>query len=213
MLDWRPPLTLMAGAVELQSWLDRARSGDAAAFERIIAHFERMLYAVARHTTSCENDALDGCQDAVLRAWQGIARFDGDAAVVGPWLARIVRNCCIDRTRRAQRVQSHAQRGLAAADGVAHLLDPNRSPEELAAAGEVAAAVEQAIARLPADQRVTLTLMRAGFAYAEIAETLGIAEGTVKSRIARARVALRALLTGEPTMEPLSGRQRSRSNK
>lgn len=183
-----------------ESWLERARAGDAAAFDRLVALHERTLYWLARALTPTADDALDACQEAALRAWRTIGRFEGPAANVAPWLARIVRNCCHDRWR------AHHGAVLAPLDeadaGRGRRLDPTRGPEDLALSEETAAAIERAIAGLPAEQRATLALARAGFAYAEIAAALDIAEGTVKSRIARARATLRLALTGQPIVEP-----------
>jgi len=201
--------------VDDEAWLDRARAGDAAAFDRLVTRHERALYALARALSPTADDALDACQEAAIRAWRAIGRFDGPAANVAPWLARIVRNCCLDRGRALRRIAVRLD-GLPNAAGDASevrsgaiRLDPERDPEALALAAETAAAVERAVAELPAEQRATLALARAGFAYEEIAEALGIAEGTVKSRIARARAALRLALTGLPIVEPPAAEARS----
>lgn len=181
-----------------EAWLERARAGDAAAFDRLVARHERVLFALARALSPTEDDALDACQEAAIRAWRAIGRFQGPAAGLAPWLARIVRNCCHDLGRALRHVPEPLD-GEAAATA---LLDPARDPEALAMASETAAFVERAVAALPAEQRATLALARAGFGYAEIATALDIAEGTVKSRIARARATLRQSLTGSPVMEP-----------
>jgi RNA polymerase sigma-70 factor (ECF subfamily) len=163
-------------------------AGDPRAFGELVARHRDRLWAVAIRTLGDREEAADALQDALLSAYRAAARFRGDSAVT-TWLHRIVVNACLDRARRRQsrptvplpEVETTAVR---AAPGGSW--DPDR---------ETAVTVWAALAQLPAEQRAPLVLLDIeGYSVAEIAEMLGIAEGTVKSRCARGRARLAVLL-------------------
>ncbi|WP_329105809.1 RNA polymerase sigma factor SigM [Micromonospora sp. NBC_01699] len=166
--------------------------GDRDAFAQLFHRHRDRLWAVALRTLADREDAADALQDALLSAHRAAARFRGDAAVT-TWLHRIVVNACLDRIRRRQ------------AHPTVPLPDGSRTDEtgrwvgvEPAAPApdhDTALVVQQALARLPAEQRAAIILVDVqGYPIAEVAIMLGVAEGTVKSRCARGRARLALIL-------------------
>jgi RNA polymerase sigma-70 factor (ECF subfamily) len=174
-------------------------AGDPHAFGELVARHRDRLWAVAIRTLGDREEAADAVQDALISAYRAADRFRGDSAVT-TWLHRIVVNACLDRARRRQsrptvplpEVETTAVR---AAPGWPS--DPDTDTRVM---------VWAALAQLPADQRAPLVLLDIeGYSVAEIAEMLGIAEGTVKSRCARGRARLAVLLGHLRTSPSTSG--------
>jgi RNA polymerase sigma-70 factor (ECF subfamily) len=165
-------------------------AGDRDAFAVLFQRHRDRLWAVALRTTADREEAADALQDALLSAHRAAPRFRGDSAVT-TWLHRIVVNACLDRLRRRQ-----AHPTVPLADGGAYP-DAPRGVEPAAPVvdHDTALVVRAALAKLPAEQRAAIVLVDLqGYAVAEVAEILGVAEGTVKSRCARGRVRLATLL-------------------
>jgi RNA polymerase sigma-70 factor (ECF subfamily) len=156
-------------------------AGDRDAFNELVRRHRDRLWAVALRTLGDREEAADALQDALLSAYRSADRFRGDAAVT-TWLHRIVVNACLDRVRRRQ----------------ARPTVPLTDTEHAAVApvdSDTAVDVRTALASLPAEQRVALILVDVqGYPVAEVAVMLGVPEGTVKSRCARGRARLAALL-------------------
>lgn len=163
--------------------------GDPDAFGELVRRHRDRLWAVALRTLGDPDDAADALQDGFINAYRRAKSYRGDAAVT-TWLHRIVVNACIDRVRKAaarpsdplpdsnDRSMTFAGTGPDPADFVATRLD-----------------VEAALATLPSEQRAALVLVdMEGVPVAEVAEMLGCAVGTVKSRCARARAKLLPIL-------------------
>jgi RNA polymerase sigma-70 factor (ECF subfamily) len=132
----------------------------------------------------------DALQDAYVRAYRALPRFRRDADL-GSWLYRITYNACIDELRRARRRPGPVD---TAAEGWDR---PSRAPGPDRVVGAADAAA-RALAALPVDQRVTVVLVDGeGFDNVTAARILGVAPGTVASRLSRARAAMRARLEGE----------------
>ncbi|WP_203859540.1 RNA polymerase sigma factor SigM [Plantactinospora mayteni] len=167
--------------------------GDRDAFATLFHRHRDRLWAVALRTVTDREEAADALQDALLSAHRSAARFRGEAAVT-TWLHRIVVNACLDRIRRRQ------------AHPTVPLPDSTRPQDAARWQGGVEPAapatdhdttlvVRQALAQLPVEQRAALVLVDLqGYPVAEVAEILGVAEGTVKSRCARGRARLAVLL-------------------
>jgi RNA polymerase sigma-70 factor, ECF subfamily len=156
-------------------------AGDRDAFGELFHRHRRQLHRLARLTTRTAEDAEDALQDAMLSAHRGAGSFRHDAAV-GSWLHRIVVNACLDRLRRAK---THRTTPLQDVYPV-----PDRTAQV-----DTAIVVQRALMRLPVEQRATIVAVdMQGYSIADTARLLGVAEGTVKSRCARARVRLAELL-------------------
>jgi RNA polymerase sigma-70 factor, ECF subfamily len=188
-----------AGVVVADDELIRRHvGGDPDAFGELVRRHRDRLWAVALRTLGDPDEAADALQDGLINALRRAGSFRGDAAVTS-WLHRIVVNACIDRVRRA------ASRPTVALpddpDRVARFASPMPDPADRVAAR---IDVEAALATLPADQRAALVLVdMEGMPVAEVAELLGCAVGTIKSRCARARAKLVPLLApGLPDGNP-----------
>ena len=160
-------------------------AGDPDAFTVLVRRHRDRLWAVALRTMRDREDAADALLDALLSAYRNAAGYRGDAAVT-TWLHRVVVNACLDRMRR-RAVRPSVPLGET---DVAALSDEH-------AALEQRLDIRAALARLPEPQRVAIVLVDLqDLSVAEAAAYLGVAEGTVKSRCSRGRVALARLLTG-----------------
>jgi RNA polymerase sigma-70 factor (ECF subfamily) len=156
-------------------------AGDRTAFAELVRRHRDRLWAVALRTLGDREDAADALQEALISAYRSAHRFRGDSAVT-TWLHRIVVNACLDRVRRRS-----ARPTVPLAD-----TDPVPVPP---VDSDTALDVRAALARLPVEQRAALVLVDVqGYSVAEAAEILDVAEGTVKSRCARGRARLAALL-------------------
>ena len=156
--------------------------GDRLAFERLLSRHRAALRRLARLRCGSAEDADDALQDALLSVHRAAGSFRRDAAV-GSWLHRIVLNACTDRLRRA------------AARPTAALPDEPAPVGDRCGEVETAILVRRALMRLPAGQRAAvLAVDMFGYTVTEAAALLGVAEGTVKSRRARARARLAVLL-------------------
>jgi len=161
-------------------------NGDPHAFAELFRRHKDRLWAVALRTLRDREEAADALQDAMISAFRGAASFRAESQVT-TWLHRIVVNACLDRVRRQQ------------ARPTVPL--PDSGPGEPAVTRdaiderETRLAVQDALARLPADQRTAIVLIDVqGYSVAEAAQMLGVAPGTVKSRCARGRLKLAKLL-------------------
>jgi RNA polymerase sigma-70 factor, ECF subfamily len=152
-------------------------AGDRYAFEELFYRHQRQLYRLAQITSRNPDDAADALQDAMLSAHRTAPTFRHDSAV-SSWLYRIVVNACLDRLRR-----NKLRPTTALADDIS-VSDPTPRVD-------TAIVVERALMRLPVEQRAAVVAVdMQGYSVAETARMLGVAEGTVKSRCARARAKL-----------------------
>lgn len=156
--------------------------GDRYAFEELFYRHHRQLYRLATLTTANPDDAADALQDALLAAHRTAGAFRHDSAV-SSWLHRIVVNACLDRLRR-NKFRDHTALDEQLTCGT----DPTRQVD-------TAIVIERALLGLPVEQRAAVVAVdMQGFSVAETARLLGVPEGTVKSRCARARTKLAASL-------------------
>lgn len=178
--------------------LEALRRGDEAAYERLVRDYTPRLLAVARRFLPEEADAADAVQDAYLSAFRGLAEFDGQAKL-STWLHRIVVNACLMKMRtRRRRPEKRIDDLLPGFREDGHAIEPPAvwpAAEALAAGEELRAAVHAAIAQLPENYRTVLLLRDIeGVDTAQAAAMLGLEEGAVKTRLHRARQALKTLL-------------------
>jgi RNA polymerase sigma-70 factor (ECF subfamily) len=170
---------------------------DRAQFERLVARYSRHVYSIAYRMTGNEADARDLSQEAFIRVWRAWRRIDPEAQLEG-WLYRIVSNLHIDllRRRRGQRVHS-LDEPLTTSSGelVRERPDPAADLERTVLDAQVDRRIQEALLGLSADLRMVVVLADVeGYAYEEIAKMLNVPIGTVKSRLHRARRALRDVL-------------------
>lgn len=179
--------------------LERARRGDRSAFGRLVRRHQRRVYAAALHILGSHNDADDVAQEAFVRAYRGLAAFDGRADFF-TWLYRITVNTALNALRSGRRGAALAQRGSVEAEHIGGrpeaLGQGVRDPERAAGdSGEVARVLD-AIAQLSPPLRVTIVLATIeDLPHKQIAEILEIPEGTVAWRINEARRLLKLRLS------------------
>jgi RNA polymerase sigma-70 factor (ECF subfamily) len=176
--------------------VERCAAGDEDACAELVHEHQRMVYQLALHLLGEHHEALDLSQEVFLRVFRTIHRFRGDSGL-RTWIYRIVVNQARNRQRwwrrrhRAQQVSldEHVrQNGDLPSTGDA-------APDRVLGRKELATRLWRALEYLPFDQRTAIVLREIeGLTYDEIGFSLGIAVGTVKSRLARARQALRAQL-------------------
>jgi RNA polymerase sigma-70 factor (ECF subfamily) len=153
-------------------------AGDRHAFATLFHRHRRQLYRLAHLTSRNHDDAADALQDALLSAHRTAATFRYDASV-SSWLYRIVVNSCLDRLRHNK---NHP---------TTPLLDDEHPAGDPTALVDTALVVERALLRLTLEQRAAVVAVDMhGYSVAETALLLGVPEGTIKSRCARARAKL-----------------------
>jgi RNA polymerase sigma-70 factor (ECF subfamily) len=182
-----------------------AQKGDRAAFNRLVGKYQGQMYNIAYRVMGDPDQAADATQDAFIAAYKKLSQYTGGN--FRAWLARIVKNQCFDTLRYRQRrpaasledlILDPNDRGIAAWDG-----DDTPNPETLLERTEVAEWLELAIQQLPVDQRTTLVMADIHeYSYEEIAATMEVELGTVKSRLFRARRKLRELLQDKTELLP-----------
>jgi RNA polymerase sigma-70 factor (ECF subfamily) len=166
-----------------QALVERARTGDAAAFRRLVERHQDRAYAVALRITRSPADAAEAAQEALLRSWLALPGFRGEAAF-GTWLHRVVARCALDRA-----VALEARRAREVEAGRAEE-EPAEEPVERDPA--LARRLERLLARLSPAQRAAVTLYYLEELPVEaIAAALAMPENTVKTHLHRARAALR----------------------
>lgn len=184
--------------------VDRIRSGDSRAWSELIVRYQDRLYAVCLRMVRDRELATDLTQDAFVKVIQGLHSYDGRAKL-STWMIRVTMNVCLSRLRseklrRHASLEAMAERprggseegtgGLTAADQFSQIRE--QSQDESVEFHEDRERVLRALSTLDPDQRAVLILCDCrGLPYEQIAEVLGVAVGTVKSRLFRARAALR----------------------
>lgn len=170
------------------SLIAAAQAGDRTALDTLLRAHQPAVYAICRRIVGNEHDALDAMQDTLVAVVRGLDRFDGRSKV-STWVYRIATNCCLDEIRRRQR---RPVPGLPDEDRRT-LSGTGRIDDQVAARIDV----DTALQTVPLDFRVAVVLRDlCSLDYAEIAEVLDIAPGTVRSRIARGRAALAEQVSG-----------------
>jgi RNA polymerase sigma-70 factor, ECF subfamily len=183
-------------------FIERLKRGEAAAFEEWVAERSGEIYGLLFRLTENREEARDLTQETFLRAFQSIGRFRGEADL-RTWIYRIAINQARNRWRWWRRRRRDSTVSLDATQGqtnqplIATLAETADNPEQRTLAHEREVALRAALQKLGVSYRETVILRdMEGFSYEEIAATLGINVGTVKSRLARGRQELRRRLEG-----------------
>lgn len=168
--------------------ISRARTGDREAFGGLVEQYRDNVYRLAYRMCGNAYDADEAAQEAFVAAWRALPNFRGDAKF-STWLYRLTTNAAIDVMRREKRHQT-------VGDGeMIDVADDADSPQETVERTEQQEAVQKALSTLSEEYREILLLRyMEELDYSEIAEVLQLPSGTVKSRINRAKAALKAAL-------------------
>jgi RNA polymerase sigma-70 factor (ECF subfamily) len=182
-----------------------AKRGDLDSFNTLVLHYQDTLYNTARRILGDDDLAADATQEAFISAFRGLNSFRGGSFKA--WLMRTVTNASYDELRRRKRrptiaLEPDGEDG----DGMDEprwLADPNLSPEDTAEARELEHAMEHCLEGLPFDYRTVVVMADIeGLDYTEVAAAVRVPLGTVKSRLARARLRLRECLQGFEELLP-----------
>ena len=190
------PTDLIESDLELAQ---RHRYGDEAAFDEVHERFESMVYNLALRMGGNEADAADCTQETFLRVYRYLGNYRGRSNLK-TWVFRIALNCSRSRFRKKATRRRYLESG--ADEVIQRAVDGRRDPEQRAAAAELSRQVQRALLQVPRVYREAVVLRDLqGLSYEEIASVLRIRLGTVRSRLARGRDAVRRI------MESGAGRQ------
>ncbi len=177
----------------------KVRSGDADAFEALVLEHQNKVYSLALRMVGNEEDARDMAQEAFIRAFNSLGSFRGESKF-SVWLYRLTSNICIDflRGRAKRRTVSLSREDEDGDEGELEIPDERFSPEAGLERSELREAVRRGLEQLTPEYREILLLREInGLSYDEIGRALNLEEGTVKSRIFRARKKLCEILVRE----------------
>lgn len=192
-----------AEAVDELSLVRLAQKGNLDAFNQIILLHQDSLYSVAYRILGDAAMAADATQDAMISAFRRFDTFQGGS--LKAWLIRIVTNVCYDDLRRQKRRPTTGLDDLPGGDSDdgAPLPSHQPTPEHVMMETELQKAIQECIRSLGRDQQAVLVLCDVqGMSYQEVADSVNTNLGTVKSRLSRARVAVRECLQGVAELLP-----------
>ena len=167
--------------------IERAKIGDRDSFEYLVKLHEKNVYNLALKLLKNREDAQDAAQDAFLKAWINLKSYRGESKF-SAWLYRLTYNTCLDLLRKAKKGEVISLTTDDEEEKVSDIRDDAISPEERTIKKEEQKTVREAVEALPEEYRQIIIMREfTGLSYSEIANAMGISEGTVKSRLARAR--------------------------
>ncbi len=180
--------------------LRKAQNGDPEAFGQLMEPLEQLVWRVCWHYTGNREAAEDCGQEAMIRIWRNLAEYRGECALES-WVYRIAANCCMDWLRKKKRDKSVSMEPLR--EQGFDPADTSPGTEDQVVAKDERQRLREAIAQLPDDQREALILTQLEkIPYEEVAQSLGISEGTVKSRVNRAKARLKEILSEGRELSP-----------
>lgn len=194
----------------------RCMQGESAAFGLLVEKYQQRIYNIAFRMTNNHDDALDLSQESFLRIFRALGSYKGESSF-STWVHRVASNVCLDELRKKKRQPLVALSTDALVSGdegeypIEVAASETDSPEQQLLRQETRREIAHALAKLSPEHRLVLVLRDIeGYSYDEIAEMLEANIGTIKSRINRARIALREVLGAT---EPLSSSGRLREQK
>ncbi|MBI5351633.1 MAG: sigma-70 family RNA polymerase sigma factor [Chloroflexi bacterium] len=195
--------------------VNSAQHGDLDSFNTLILHYQDSIFHTALRIIGDEDLAQDATQEAFISAFRNISSFRGGSFKA--WLMRMVTNACYDEFRRQKRRPTTPLEPDTAdgeeIDSPRWLADKNMTPAEKAEADELEHAIQHCLDALPTDFRTAVVLADIqGMDYSEVATASRVPLGTIKSRLARARLRLRECLRGFEELLPSSFRLEGERN-
>ena len=193
-----------------------AQNGDLDSFNTLILHYQDSVFHTALRILGDEDLAEDAAQEAFISAFRSISTFRGGSFKA--WLMRTVTNACYDELRRQKRrpttpLEPETNDGEEM-DSPKWLADPNLTPAERSEADELEHAVQHCLDALPMEFRTVVVMADIqGMDYSEVATASKVPLGTIKSRLARARLRLRECLRGFEELLPSSYRLQEEGNR
>ena len=186
-----------------------ALAGDLDAFNRLVLAYQDIAFNLAYRMLSDDSAASDATQNAFLAAYRGLKSYRGGSFKA--WILRMVTNSCYDELRRRHRHPTTPLEPITSEDeemeSPSWLADDGPSPEESAERAEMEQAIQHCLDGLPEEfKSVVIMIDVQGLDYSEVADAIGKPLGTIKSRLARARLRLRHCLQGFGELLPLTFR-------
>lgn len=182
-----------------QELVARAKAGDQEAFEQLVLDNQNRVYSLTVRLVGDREEGADLAQEAFFKAWQGLSSFQGESSF-STWVYRLATNVCIDCLRRRKR-RREVEDAVSLDDeeaGWAEPVDWSQDPQRQLERAELSRAVSRGLEALPEHHKNVLVMRElSGLSYQEIGRALELDMGTVKSRIARARLALRKILLAD----------------
>lgn len=182
--------------------IEKAKKGDKAVFEELVRLHERNVYNLALKLLKNREDALDAAQESFIKAWINIDSFRGDSKF-SVWIYRLTYNTCLDALRKMKKGEIIS---LTSEDDESekNIPDETLTPEEEVLHKETRHAVRRAVEELPEEYRQILIMREfTEMTYSEISSATGLNEGTVKSRLSRARAKLGDILRKDGTFSKI----------
>lgn len=192
-----------------QALISDAQAGSLDAFNTLILHYQDSVFNSALRILGDEDQAADAAQDTFISAFKAIKSFRGGSFKA--WLMRTVTNACYDELRRKKRrpttpLEPNTDDGEEM-DTPRWLADPSMTPDQVAEAYEVEHAIQHCLDNLPLEFKTVVVMADIqGMDYTEVASAIRVPLGTIKSRLARARLRLRECLQGFAELLPASYR-------
>ena len=185
----------MADSSEMIMLIKKAQKGDSNAFGELIMAYEKFVFNVACKMFSNPEDAEDIAQDVLIKAYKNIDKFDFNSSF-STWLYRITTNTCIDEMRKRKGKETYSIDEEDEESGLSlQIKDTSPDAEETVIQQETVSEVRRAIDKLSEEHKTVIILRDLqDLSYEEVADTLGINVGTVKSRLARARKNLKDII-------------------
>ncbi len=177
-----------------------AKNGDLKAYEEIIGLYEKKVFSTIYYMVKNDNEVEDIAQEVFIKIYRNLKNFKEESSLY-TWIYRITINVCIDELKKRKKVV-YLDEKIETKEGEleVQLQDDGKSPSDLAEDQDVKDRLKKCIDRLPENQKIMIILRDIkGFTYMEIAEMMKINLGTVKSKISRARSALKELLEEDGT--------------
>lgn len=198
-----------------QTLIQDAQKGNLDAFNTLILHYQDGVYNTALRILGDEDQAADAAQEAFISAFKSISSFRGGSFKA--WLMRTVTNACYDELRRQKRrpttpLEPDTDDGDDM-DSPRWLADPGMTPDQKAEADELEHAIQHCLNNLPLEFKTVVVMADIqGMDYTEVATSVRVPLGTIKSRLARARLRLRECLQGFEELLPAAFRLEEGSN-
>jgi RNA polymerase sigma-70 factor (ECF subfamily) len=189
-----------------QALIQSALHGEPDAFNRLVLFYQDLAYNVAFRMVNDEDLAADAVQNAFISAYRNLRSYHGGSFKA--WVLRMVTNCCYDELRRIQRRPTTSLEPISSEDGEViespeWLASKDPSPETTLEQSELEHAIQHCLEKLPVDFRAVVVLVDIqGMDYEEVAQSVRTPLGTIKSRLARARLKLRDCLQGFQELLP-----------
>lgn len=193
--------------------IQQAQKGNVDSYNALVLHYQTQAYNIAYRIMGEADSAADATQDAFISAYKAIKKFRGGS--FKSWLFRIVTNACYDELRRRKRRPQSSLEAVFVEDEApdSSLVSQAENPEQFTQRMELQQAIVECLQQLPEAQRVVAVLSDVeGFSYNEISDVVGVALGTVKSRLSRSRSNLRECLQGFSELLPAEYRLQSKAD-